>query len=166
MSGLLLPKNVYAAKKAAQIRANSEAAKVGNATEDAFPQRGATMHIYDMATPVPRGVPAPHRFLMALMPVDIKAKIGSIFIPDGAIEAQMWINGLGKVCALGPGVYKGRRYEEMGLSPEDAPKIGDIVIYNAKSPNRITVDGRTLIYVADDATTASVDPALAHLIKF
>ena len=162
MSGLLLPKGVYAAKKAAEIRAKSQG------VEQSVPPvaLGTSMHVYDLDTPVPNGVPTPERFLIALMPVDIKARIGSIFIPDSAIEAQMWVNGLGKVCAVGPGVYRGRRFEEMGLTPEDGPKVGDIVVYNSKSPNRLTVDGRTIIFVADDAITSRVDPALAHLIKF
>lgn len=161
MSGLLLPKNVYAAKQAAAIRAKSQVAE-----SSPHVALGTTMHVYDLDTPVPRGVPTPERFLIALMPVDVKAKIGSIFIPDSAIEAQMWANGLGKVCAVGPGVYKGRRFEEMALTPDDAPKVGDIVVYNSKSPNRLTVDGRTIILVSDDAISARVDPALAHLIKF
>jgi co-chaperonin GroES (HSP10) len=122
--------------------------------------------IYDLDTPVPQGVPTPHRYLVLVMPVMVKSKIGSIFLPDQAVDDQLWINGLGKVCAVGPGVYKGRRFEEIGLTPEDAPKIGDVVVYNAKSPNRIMVDGRKLLFVNDDALFGTVDPASAHLITF
>jgi co-chaperonin GroES (HSP10) len=122
--------------------------------------------IYDLDTPVPQGVPTPHRYLVLVMPVMVKSKIGSIFLPDQAVDDQLWINGLGKVCAVGPGVYKGRRFEEMGLSPDDAPKIGDIVIYNAKSPNRITVAGRKLLFVNDDGLFGTVKPDDAHLVQF
>jgi len=122
--------------------------------------------IYDLDTPVPQGVPTPHRYLVLVMPVMVRSKIGSVWLPDQAIDDQLWINGLGKVCAVGPGVYKGRRFADIGLTPEDAPKIGDVVIYNAKSPNRLTVDGRTLLFVNDDSLYGTVDPASAHLITF
>jgi len=164
MAGLVLPKHVYDARQAAQAKANKKTEAGPGPSVPIINEAG--VEVYDIDTPIPIGVPVPHRWLVALMPVAIRSKIGSIHIPDSAVDAQLWINGLGKVCAVGPGVYKGRRYEEMGLSPEDAPKVGDIVIYNAKSPNRIRIGERTLIYVNDDGITASVDPALAHLVKF
>lgn len=122
--------------------------------------------IYDLDTPVPEGVPTPHRYLVLVMPVMVRSRIGSILLADQTIEDQLWINGLGKVCAVGPGVYRGRRFEEMGLTPADAPAIGSIVIYNAKTPNRITVGGRKLLFVNDDGLFGTVRPEDAHLIQF
>ena len=161
MTGLALPKHVYARREAEKAKA-AQPAPIPSALASTI----TGLRIYDLDTPVPHGVPVPHRFLIALMPVDIKARVGSIILPDSAIDAQLWLNGLGKVCAVGPGVYRGRRFAEMDLGPADAPKVGDIVIYNAKSPNRLIVSGKTLIYVADDAISATVDPDLAHLVQF
>jgi co-chaperonin GroES (HSP10) len=163
MSSLLVPRHL--AKKRLAEKAPASAPAIALPPLPALATQG-NHEIYDLDTPVPEGVPAPHRYLVLVMPVMVRSKIGSIFLPDQAVSDQLWINGLGKVCALGPGVYKGRRFEEQGLSPEDAPRIGDIVIYNAKSPNRITVDGRKLLFVSDDGLFGTVDPATAHLVQF
>lgn len=162
MAGLLLPGHVYQAQQRAKAKASAVPTPVDQPQVDA--RNG--LEIYNLDTPIPEGIPTPERFLLFVMPVDVKDRIGSLFIPDSAVEAQLWVNGIGKVCAKGPGVYRGRRFEEQGLTPDDAPSVGDLVIYNAKSPNRIKIAGRTLILVADDAILARVDPAHAHKIVF
>ena len=165
MSRLLVPKRhamQHQAAKAAKV--DAESAKLP--LPSGLISTQGSHEIYDLETPVPFGVPTPHRYLVLVMPVMVRSKIGNIFLPDQAVDDQLWINGLGKICAVGPGVYKGRRYEEMGLSPDDAPKIGDIVIYNAKSPNRITVGGRKLLFVNDDGLFGTVEPENAHLVQF
>lgn len=177
MSGLLLPKGTYIARQREKAAAAAAAAAASSVSPDAGTNHPfapvqsmgkdcSGIELYDLSTPIPSYVPTPARFLIALMPVSVKDKIGNVWLPDTAIEQQMWINGIGKVCALGPGVFKGRRFEDMGLTPEDAPKVGDLVIYNAKTPNRFKVDGVTLILVADDGYHMTVDPEHAHRITF
>lgn len=110
----------------------------------------------------------PERWLMIVTPVGIKKKSkGGILIPEQAQDDQYWTSGLGMVVAHGPAVYRGRQFADKGLSPEDAPPVGSLVVYNAKTPLRVKVDDLVLIYINDDATLARVpDASQAHRIVF
>lgn len=99
----------------------------------------------------------PDRWLMVVSPV-AKSKIGSIELTEESRDGQQWISGVGRVIAVGPALYKGPQFANKGLKPEDAPKPGDFVIYNARTPLRFKYQGRVYITLNDDATLGRVHP--------
>jgi hypothetical protein len=101
-----------------------------------------------------------------LKPVGIKRRKGAIIFSDQTIDDQYWTHGLGRVAKLGPSVYRGKRFADLGLSPEDAPPVGAVVNYNARTPRRVKIDGEVFIIVNDDAIGLRIDPAQAHRITF
>jgi co-chaperonin GroES (HSP10) len=97
----------------------------------------------------------PDRWLMVVSQVTI-SKVGSFEIPEQMQEDQHWTSGVGRIIALGQAVYMGRQFADKGLTPEDAPKVGDFVIFNAKTPLRFKYRDRTYITINDDATLGRV----------
>src|SRR5688572_20302982 len=127
MSGLALPKHVYAereAKKAMEkLQAQREAATLASRLVLDIPE----------IKPLPF---EPDRWLILVAQVGIKTTTGGIEIPTIVGENMAWTSGLGRVMALGKAVYQGRQFAEKGLTPEDAPKVGSYVLFNAKTPLR------------------------------
>jgi hypothetical protein len=99
-------------------------------------------------------LPMPERFNLIVAQVAIKKKVGSLILADQTIQDQQWTHGLVVVVKVGPSVFKGKRFEDMGLSPDDAPQVGDILWVSSKTPNRFTVDRYTFFEVPDDAILA------------
>ena len=89
-----------------------------------------------------------------------------LILTDQAIEDQQWLVGMCVVVKVGPAVYKGRKYEEYGLTPEDGPQPGDVYHFSARNPKRYKVDGETFIEVPDDALTTEFNREQLHLIDF
>lgn len=117
--------------------------------------------------PVLEHVPDPERYYLAVAQYKVKKKVGSILLPDSAVDAQGWTHGLAVVLKVGPCAFKGRKMEDLGLSPENAPKVGDIVCYTARVvPSRLKVDGIEVMYIPDDAPYARVTPAQAQFVTF
>lgn len=144
MSGLALPKHVYAARQAQKAE---EARKAAD----------------DMASRLILDIPdlvelpfKPDRWLLVVAQVKPKATTGGIEVVDLVQENLAWTSGLGRVMAVGPAVYEGRQFADKGLGPADAPKVGDFVIFNAKTPLRIPYKGRDYIFINDDAPLARV----------
>lgn len=116
-------------------------------------------------------IPDPDRFLMTVTQVAIKKKVGLLHLPDQTIADQEWNHGLGLVIKVGPAVYQGQRFKDMGLDENHAPKVGDLVLFQAKTPNRIKVDlpgggSRLFLQIADDAILGRVKREHMHRVKF
>jgi hypothetical protein len=112
-------------------------------------------------------VPTPDRFYMLVTQVKIREKVGSIILPGTAVKDQDWTHGLGIVVKVGPAVYKGRRFADIGLDESDGFTPGDLVLFNAgASPNRIYVDDRLFLMITDDSVRARPKREHAHRIKF
>jgi hypothetical protein len=112
-------------------------------------------------------VPEPERYYIAVAQYKIKKRVGSILLPDSAVDAQGWTHGLAVVLKVGPCAFKGRKMEDLGLSPDNAPQVGDIVCYTARVvPSRLKVDGIDVMYIPDDAPYARVSPEMAPHISF
>ena len=109
---------------------------------------------------------APHRFYLLVKQYGVKKQIGSIFVPESAVDAQEWTHGLGVVLRVGPSVYRGRRFEEINLGPDDGPKAGDIVMFEARQPKRFRFHGHTYFLLPDDACTITVAPEAADHVSF
>jgi hypothetical protein len=71
-------------------------------------------------------LPMPERFNLIVAQVAIKKKVGSLILADQTIQDQQWTHGLVVVVKVGPSVFKGKRFEDMGLSSDDAPQVGDM----------------------------------------
>jgi co-chaperonin GroES (HSP10) len=91
------------------------------------------------------------RWMMLVSQVTIK-QIGSVILTEQHQDDQLWSSGIGRVMATGPALYMGRQFSEKGLTPEHAPKVGDFVIFNAKSPIRFKYKDRSYIWINDDTT--------------
>jgi co-chaperonin GroES (HSP10) len=159
MSGLALPKHVYAereAKKAMEkLQAQREAATLASRLVLDIPE----------VQPLPF---TPDRWLMVVVQVGVKATTGGIEMPDQVQENMQWTSGLGRIVARGDAVYQGKLFADKGMTPENAPQVGDFVIFNAKTPLRIKYEGKDHIFINDDAILARVssDPEdLKKLIR-
>ena len=111
-------------------------------------------------------LPNPERFNLIVKPVGIKRKVGSIILADQSVDAQEWTHGTALVCKVGPSVFRGQRFKDMGLAPSDGPKVGDLVYIMPRNPNRFEVDGELYMLIADDGIYARLDPQHAHRIKY
>jgi co-chaperonin GroES (HSP10) len=117
-------------------------------------------------------IPDPDRFYLLITQVGIKTKSsGGILLPGTTVSDQEWNHGLGLVVKVGPAVYRGKRFEDMGLHPSEGPKPGDLVLFQARTPNRIKVEipgggDRLFLEIADDAILGRVQREHMHRIKF
>ena len=116
-------------------------------------------------------IPDPDRFLLTITQVAIKKKIGALILPDQTVADQQWNHGLGLVVKVGPSVYQGQRFKDMGLDESHAPKVGDLVLFQAKTPNRLDValpggGWRLFLQIADDAILGRVKREHMHRVKF
>lgn len=116
-------------------------------------------------------IPDPDRFYLLVTQVAIKRKVGNIIIPDKTVDDQVWNHGLGLVVKVGPSVYRGTRFKDMDLTPDEGPRQGDLVLFQARTPNRIEIalpEGghRLFLQIADDAILGRVKREHMHRIKF
>lgn len=117
-------------------------------------------------------IPDPDRFMLLVTQIGIKKKsAGGIIIPDQTVDGQEWNHNMGLVIKVGPSVYTGHRFVDMGLNKDQAPKPGDVVLFQAKTPNRLKVDlpnggERLFLQIADDAVLGRVKREHMHRIKF
>lgn len=140
---------------------------------------GGEFQLNDIDDPIPEGLPTPATYRMFVMPVGIKKslkvmskddpsqQIGQIHMPDQAIDAELWLNCLGKVCKLGPACFKHPRYAELGLSEKDFPKVGDLILYSARAPLRFQFKGVRILVLNDDHWFANaISQETAGFFKF
>lgn len=111
-------------------------------------------------------IPDPQLWNVVVKQIAIKKRVGNILLPDQTISDQEWTHGLCMVIKVGPAVYRGKKFEDMEITPEMAPKPGDIYKFKARTPERFQVDGETFIEVADDALTLKVDRKAIDRIAF
>lgn len=98
--------------------------------------------------------------------IGIKRKKGSILLPDQVVHDQEWTHGLCMVVHAGPAAYRGKKFEDLGIKPEDAPKPGELYLFTARSPERIKVNDQTFILVPDDALKVRVERQYINDISF
>ena len=123
--------------------------------------------IHGIDEPVPEGLPEPPLWKIYVMPVGIKKKSRGIILIDDAVDAQLWMHQLCKVCAVGPQVMKGPAYAEYDISEEEKPKVGELWLIDPKQPRRFAIDEtHNIIIVNDDQLLGRVDPKHAHRLKF
>lgn len=151
--------------KKLKVSALSEVLRDAPAPSFAGP-RTETLH--GETVPVEALIPTPARYFLVIRQVGIKEKIGSLYIPDSAKDAQSYTHGLGIVLKVGPAAFKGRKFEDMGLDPAlHAPKVGDIVQFQARGvPARFKVCDIDLIAIPDDAYYATVEPHQVPFVSF
>lgn len=119
---------------------------------------------WDKAVPALAHIPNPQRWYMIVRQIGKKRKVGSIILTEQAVDDQDWTHGAAVVIKTGPSVYRGRKYEEIGLAPSDAPQPGEIVLFEARAPRRIWIDGEVYLIIADDAVHSTVDlESLKHV---
>lgn len=92
---------------------------------------------------------------------------GGILLTDQSVEANEWNTGFGLVLRLGPGVYRGAKFEGLGITPDMAPKPGEVWEFRARGgAERRWIDGEAYMLMADDGLIARCDPDQMHRIRF
>lgn len=108
-----------------------------------------------------------HRFYMLVKPVGIKKKTkGGIILADTTVADQEWTHGIVQVCMLGPSFYKGKRFEDQGLTPEHGPQVGQLVYIQPRTPIRFKIKGELFIAIADDGPVLTFNPDKIENISF
>jgi co-chaperonin GroES (HSP10) len=106
------------------------------------------------------------RFYLLIRQAEVKKQIGKILLADETISGQEWNHGLAEVIMVGPAAFKGQRFADMGLTGDDAPKVGDYIIFQSRAPYRFKIDGQLYLIIADDGFLARVKRDQAHRIAF
>lgn len=91
---------------------------------------------------------------------------GGILYTDQTVADMEWTMGLCVVCKLGPAVYTGPKFQDLGLTPADGPQVGDVYRFQARNPTRYRLYGETFIEVADDALTSKFNRKHLHEVSF
>lgn len=172
MTGLIIPKSVAArahaaASAAAEAQSVAKTAKPGAIQSDidvTHPWLGEDVPTELMAKL--QSIRAMHRFNLLVKRVEVKSKIGNIFIPDAAKHDMNWLQGLGVVVLVGPSVYRGAKFEDVGLTQDDAPKVGDAIWFNARVPLKVKIDGVEYLSLPDDAILMTIPREEAHRFSF
>jgi hypothetical protein len=132
--------------------------------QDDFEINGAT-------DPVPDGLGNPGLYRIYVMPIRQKNEIKTasgvvIHLPDESVDAQNWLNSIGRIAAMGPCAFKHPRFKELGLTEEDTPKVGDLILYASRSPFRFKFKGASILVIHDDWYVGKVEEDQAAYFKF
>lgn len=101
----------------------------------------------DLPEEVLAGMPKPLYWRALVMPIRPKrVSKGGIHLPQEALEAQTYLNYVGKVVALGALAYKHARFEGAG----ELPKVGDYVIYGRYAGQPLTYKGYKFLFINED----------------
>ena len=111
-------------------------------------------------------LPEPQRYYVLLKQVNIRKMIGSIEIPDTVLADQQWHHGMGLVVKVGPSSYRGAKFEDVGLKPEDGPQPGDVYWFQARAPMRLYVDDELYMLLSDDGLLAKFDRHQLNRVRF
>lgn len=116
-------------------------------------------------------IPNPKLWRVVVKQVGIKKKIKTasgfeLELPDQVVSDQEWTHGMCVVVKVGPAVYRGKKFEDIGVTPEDGPQVGQIYSFEARQPKRFKIDGVQLIELADDALTMQFDKEHLHRVSF
>lgn len=108
------------------------------------------------------------RYQILVRQLGIKKRIGTIIVPDSVVDSQRWTHGLVMVIKLGPGVYAGKRFEDMGLSRDDAPKPGDVWAIESRisASRRCDLLGSEYFILPDDCGFMRIERDAAHLVTY
>ena len=111
-------------------------------------------------------LPEPERYNVLIKQVNIRNKINSILIPETVQSDQQWSHGMGLVVKVGPSVFRGSKFADVGLTPEMGPKPGDIYWFQARAPMRLFVDNELYMLLADDGLLAKFDRNHLDRVRF
>jgi hypothetical protein len=149
---LLIPTHV--------ARAAEAASRGGNA-------KGLDLDDLFLGEHVPlKAIPDPARFNVIVKQVNLRKKIGSIEIPDTVLADQQWHHGMGLVVKVGPSVYRGAKFADVGLTPEDGPKVGELWWFTARAPLRLYVDNELYMLLSDDGLNGKFDRYELDRVRF
>ncbi len=112
-------------------------------------------------------LPEPERFNVLIKQVNIKKVTAKgILIPETVQSDQQWSHGMGLVVKVGPSVFRGTKFLDVGLTPEMGPAPGDIYWFQARAPMRLFVDDELYMLLADDGLLAKFDRKQLSRVRF
>lgn len=105
---------------------------------------------------LPENLPLPIFWRLLILPIKPKTMSkGGIELPSQAQDAQLHLNYVGKVVAMGDLAYRSERF----VGQIDFPKVGDYVIYGKYAGQPMLFKGLRFIMVNDDEVLGIVkDP--------
>lgn len=128
--------------------------------------------IATLDTPIPNDLPQPYLWKVLVMPIGNPGKTsGGVWLTETSNEEQMWTHGIGRVAAIGPLAFRSGGFARMirdGVYDPavHAPKVNDLVVFNPKSPNKITYAGRLFQQISDDEISMTVEEHQAENFEF
>ena len=103
-----------------------------------------------LETPIPESLGSPIAYYVWVMPISPKpVSTGGIILPDETIDMEWWNAGIGRLARKGPCAWKHPRFEDMGMTADMEPQIGDIVIFGSRTPNRFKYQGARIVRLTD-----------------
>lgn len=125
-------------------------------------------YIHDIDCEIPTGLAKPPIWKIFAIPVRQRSKTkGGIILTDESLDIQNWTHRLYKIAACGKHVYRGDDYERLGVTEDEAPKVGDLWIVQPKNPDRFVYKGHTVVILNDDMLQGRIeDPATIEFYKF
>ena len=112
---------------------------------------GDEFALNDQDQPVPFYQGKVTAYNVVVMPISPRKKsAGGIIIPDQVREAEMFMNCLGRIVRLGLGAYKIKRWEELGHTPDDIPRVGEIVRWENASGRKHFYKGVLVMTIRDE----------------
>lgn len=162
MGGLYIPKHV-----AARVARSGKSGNVTPITGTPINSKSVEpLSLADeIAAPIPAGLPVALFWRVHVIAIGMRtASKGNIQLTEKMIDDQNWTHGLGKIVGMGPLAYKGAAFAD--CNPDDLPKLGDLVLFNPKSPARVMKDGRVILILNDDHINAKVAPEHAEGFVF
>ncbi|MEQ1711642.1 MAG: hypothetical protein ABL908_09585 [Hyphomicrobium sp.] len=121
--------------------------------------------IDEILAPIPDGAPPAIFWRVTVMQIGMRSSSkGGILLTEKTESDQSWAHGLGKIVSMGPLAFKAPQFE--GIPEDQLPKVGDICLFNPKSPARVMRNGVLFMIMNDDAITSVVNPKFADGYQF
>lgn len=121
-----------------------------------------------MNSPLPVANIWPAVNYMAVEPVGIESvTTGGIIKPDAVKDLDYWLQGSGRVLAMGQGCFKGDIWRRRGVDENTRlPVVGDCIEYSAKAALRKRVAGHVVVLINDTDWLGFIKPEELHLYEW
>lgn len=94
----------------------------------------------------------PWGYRLLVMPISMPKKVGSVYLSVNSGKYFDWENCYGRVVAVGSAYGKNPRFDKLGISPDDFPKVGQYLMFppQSKMRGRVKFFDTNLILMNDE----------------
>lgn len=126
---------------------------------------------HDVGDPIPEGLGTTLKaemYRLFVMPVRPKKTTASglLYIPDTSVDAEAYLNQLGRVAAIGEACFKGPHMVQLPITIGERLKVGDYIMFSARNPQRLRYRGTRILVIHDDWITGTIEPDAVHDVRF